>query len=225
MSESFSVRDTQEADLVEAVQLEGMRAVIARRMTESLREMAQFTLHRQVEAARLVLFREGFPADGRPSVNDVVLAAVARGLAHHPSVNATLEDDTIFRWRCVHLGMAVAVDAGLVVPVIRNADELSLRALQEEAARLGRLARDGELTMADIQGGTFTASNLGAFGVDAFTPIINPPQVAILGVGRLSGGSMTLSLTIDHRALDGVPGARFLHDVAEALENPGGYLS
>jgi pyruvate dehydrogenase E2 component (dihydrolipoamide acetyltransferase) len=193
-------------------------------MTESLREMAQLTLHRQVDAAQLGQFREAFAADSRPSVNDLVLAAVARILARHPWVNATLEEESIFRWRCVHLGMAVAVDAGLVVPVIRNADELSLAALREEAARLGRVARDGGLTMADIQGGTFTVSNLGSFGVDAFTPIINPPQVAILGVGRVSRGSMTLSLTIDHRALDGVSGARFLHDLAEAFENPSGYL-
>jgi pyruvate dehydrogenase E2 component (dihydrolipoamide acetyltransferase) len=218
------VSSDREADLLEVVPLKGMRAVIARGMTESLREMAQLTLHRQVEAAQFVQFRESFARGSRPSVNDLVLAAVARVLPQHPSVNATLENETIFRWRSVHLGMAVAVDAGLVVPVIRNAAELSFAELREEAARLGRLARDGGLTMTDIQGGTFTVSNLGAFGVDAFTPIINPPQVAILGVGRVDRGSMTLSLTIDHRAIDGVPGARLLHDLARAFENPSGYL-
>jgi pyruvate dehydrogenase E2 component (dihydrolipoamide acetyltransferase) len=198
-----------------------MRGVIARAMTQSLREMAQLTLHSRVDVSKLVAFRESFAAGSRPSVNELVLACVARALPRHPSVNATLEDDTILRWRCVHLGMAVAVDAGLVVPVIRNAETLSLGALREEAARLGQAARDGALTMAEIQGATFTVSNLGGFGIDAFTPIINPPQVAVLGVGRLDQGSMTLSLTIDHRALDGVPGARFLQDLADVFRDPG----
>jgi pyruvate dehydrogenase E2 component (dihydrolipoamide acetyltransferase) len=209
-------------ELLEAVPLDGMRAVIARTMTQSLREMAQLTLHRQVETEQLVRYRESFDADSRPSFNDLVLSAVARTLLHHPSLNATLEADTISRWKHVHLGMAVAVDAGLVVPVIRNADTLSLPELRAEAARLGLAARDGKLRMPDIQGGTFTVSNLGGFGIDGFTPIVNPPQVAILGVGRIGDPSMTLSLTIDHRALDGVPGARFLQDLADALESPDG---
>lgn len=211
---------SNEGELLERVPLAGMRAVIARRMTDSLREMAQLTLHRLVPTAELVRFRETFATASRPSVNDLVLAGVAHVLVRHPSVNATLEDETISRWRSVHLGVAVAVDAGLVVPVIRNADQLSLSALREEAARLSRLAHDGNLKMADIQGGTFTVTNLGAFGIDAFTPIINPPQVAILGVGRADRESMTLSLTIDHRALDGAPGARFLQDLAGIVENP-----
>jgi len=214
----------RETELAEEVRLEGMRAVIARRLTESLQSMAQLTLHREVQTAKLVEFRDSFAADSRPSVNDVVLLGVARVLARHPLVNATLERETIFRWRCVHLGMAVALDEGLVVPVIRNADKLSLANLQEETARLGRAAREGALTMSDLHDGTFTVSNLGAFGIDAFTPIINPPQVAILGVGRADRGSMTLSLTIDHRALDGVTGARFLHDLAEVLGHPSRHL-
>jgi pyruvate dehydrogenase E2 component (dihydrolipoamide acetyltransferase) len=214
----------REAELLEAVPLQGMRAVIARRMTQSLQAMAQLTLHRDVEATQLVQFREAFAPEARPSINVLVLAAVARVLARHPAVNATLEAETISRWRSVHLGMAVATDGGLTVPVIRDADQLSLAALGKEAARLGQLAREGRLTMADLQGGTFTVSNLGGIGIDAFTPIINPPQVAILGVGRVRNGSMTLSLTIDHRALDGAPGARFLQDLADVLEDPSGYL-
>lgn len=210
----------REAELVEQVPLAGMRAVIARRMTESLREMAQLTLHRRVETGPLERRRAALPPETRPSVNDLMLEAVASVLPKHPSLNATLEESTIHRWRTVHLGIAVSVDDGLVVPVIRNADRLSLAELRAEAARLGRVARAGELTMAEIQGATFTVSNLGSFGIDAFTPIINPPQVAILGVGRIDRGSMTLSLTIDHRALDGVPAARFLDDVAKELEAP-----
>src|SRR5689334_17603280 len=108
------------SDLVEQIPLTGMRDLIARRMVESLQEAAQLTLHRSVGAEAVSAFREMFEDGGRPSVNDVVLAAVARVLTRHPAVNATLEENTISRWRTVHLGMAVAVDEGLVVPVIRN---------------------------------------------------------------------------------------------------------
>jgi pyruvate dehydrogenase E2 component (dihydrolipoamide acetyltransferase) len=205
------------AEILEQVRLEGMRGVIARRMTESLREAAQLTLHREIDAKHLAQFRVS--ANPRPSINDLVLASVARVLRQHPEVNATLENDTISRWRCVHVGTAVAVPGGLVVPVIRNADALPLPALCSEVERLHNLARTGNLTIAEMQGATFTVSNLGAFGIDSFTPIINPPQVAILGVGRIHRGHMTLSLTIDHRALDGVPGARFLADLARTLED------
>jgi pyruvate dehydrogenase E2 component (dihydrolipoamide acetyltransferase) len=210
------------ADLLEEVRLEGMRGVIARRMTESLREAAQVTLHREIDARHLAQFREDSSESPRPSINDLVLASVARVLPRHPEVNATLENDTISRWRCVHVGTAVAIPGGLVVPVIRNADELPLPVLCSEVERLHKLARTGNHTIADMQGATFTVSNLGAFGIDSFTPIINAPQVAILGVGRIHRGHITLSLTIDHRALDGVPGARFLGDLAKTLENLSG---
>lgn len=207
-------------DLLEAVPLEGMRAVIARTMMESIHGMAQLTLHRAVETAALARFREASGRETRPSVNDLVLAAAARSLTRHPAVNATLTEETISRWRTVNVGMAVAVQAGLVVPVIRKADELSLSELQAEAARLAQLAREGTLSFAEIEGATFTVSNLGALGIDSFTPIVNPPQVAILGVGRIREEAMTLSLTIDHRALDGAPGAEFLADLAAVLEDP-----
>jgi pyruvate dehydrogenase E2 component (dihydrolipoamide acetyltransferase) len=209
-----------DSKLAEAVPVKGIRALIARRMGDSLREMAQLTLHREVDTGQLTSLRETSDLDERPSINTLLLSAVARVLPQHPAVNATLQDDTIFRWKSVHLGMAVALDDGLVVPVIRNANQLSLAELQAQAARLASAAREGKLTMPDIEGATFTVTNLGAFGVDAFTPIIDPPQVAILGVGRIRKGAMTLSLTIDHRALDGAPGARFLADLAAALESP-----
>ncbi len=220
----MTLNDEQRNDLLEELPLSGIRGVIARRLTQSLHEMAQLTLHRRVEAARLAEFRDQFDAESRPSLNCLVLAAVAHALTRHPLVNATLEDETISRWRRIDLGMAVAVDAGLLVPVIRHADRLSLAELQHEADRLSRLAREGRLAMTDIQDGTFTVSNLGSFGIDGFTPIVNPPQVAILGVGRLREGAMELSLTIDHRALDGVPGARFLEDLANVFDEPGAYL-
>jgi pyruvate dehydrogenase E2 component (dihydrolipoamide acetyltransferase) len=207
-----------EEELLEAVPLAGMRAVIARTMTASLREMAQLTLHREADVRALLALRASRPEEGRPSVNTIVLAAVARALTRHPLVNATLEDDTISRWRPVHLGLAVALDAGLIVPVIRDAETLSLEELGAEAARLAGRARDRTLTMPEIQGATFTVTNLGGLGIDAFTPIVNPPQVAILGVGRIRGDGMMLSLTLDHRALDGADGARFLQDVQQELD-------
>ncbi|WP_131770223.1 2-oxo acid dehydrogenase subunit E2 [Candidatus Protofrankia californiensis] len=210
--------------LHEAVPLKGMRAAIAAAMMQSLHGTAQLTLHRRFNPEPLVAYRQGFSSDARPSLNDLVLAATARVLHTHPWVNATVEDDTIYRWRCVHLGMAVALDNGLVVPVIRNADRLTLEQLRTETARLGSLARQGRLKVSDIQSGTFTVTNLGHFGIDAFTPILNALQVAILGVGRFENASATLSLTIDHRALDGVPGANFLRDLSAALENPKEHL-
>jgi pyruvate dehydrogenase E2 component (dihydrolipoamide acetyltransferase) len=224
VTDPVAAYNPQEDELLEAVPLDGMRGVIARSMTESLREMAQLTLHRRVEATKLLQFRNTFPSGGRPSVNDLVLVAVARTLVRHPAVNATLEDDTIFRWRSVHLGMAVAMEDGLVAPIIRNAQELGVAELHEEATRLGRLAREGDLKMPDLLGGTFTVSNLGAYGIDSFTPIVNPPQVAILGIGRISDGSMPFSLTIDHRALDGAPAAFFLQEVARVFADPSTYL-
>ena len=212
-----------DTELLEVVRLEGLRGVIAQRLTESLRESAQLTLHRDVDASALVGLRESTAP--RPSFNDLVLFVVSRALPRHPHLNATLEDSTISRWRPVHLGTAVAIEDGLVVPVIRNADRLGLTELQAEAARLHALARDRKLAMADITGGTFTVTNLGAFGIDGFTPILNPPQVGILGVGRVrSDGTMTLSLTIDHRALDGVPGARFLEELAQLFAEPAEWM-
>jgi len=204
-------------DPVDRVPLKGMRGIIARRMTQSLREMAQLTLHRQVTATELVRVRREWEGSPRPSINDLVLLGVVGALTQNPDLNATLEDDVISRWTAVHIGIAVAVEHGLVVPVIRNADALSFDALVRETGRLRDLAVGRGLALSDLEGGTFTVTNLGAFGIDSFTPIINPPQVAILGVGRLRDAGMTLSLTIDHRAVDGVVGARFLADVEESF--------
>jgi pyruvate dehydrogenase E2 component (dihydrolipoamide acetyltransferase) len=211
-------------DLLQAIPLVGMRAAIARSMRDSLQDMAQLTLHRTVPVTNLLTFRNSFPSASRPTMNDLLLCAVAKALPRHPAVNATLEDSTIFRWRPVHLGMAVAVEAGLVVPVIRNADQLTVAALHDETHRLRRLARGSQIGMSDLVGGTFTVSNLGAFGIDWFTPIINPPQVAILGVGRIRAGVVQLSLTVDHRALDGAPAALFLEDLVGVFARPERHL-
>lgn len=210
--------------LGEAVPLRGMRGTIAKRMHHSLQSMAQLTLHREADARGLVRFRDDMktsPHYAQLSYNDVILLAVARMLPQHPALNATLQDELISRWQSVNLGVAVSLDDGLIVPVIRECQERSLLEIMAEARRLSERAREGTLVPQEVFGATFTVTNLGAFGVDGFTPIVNPPEVAILGVGRVRDASaLTLSLTIDHRAVDGVPGTRFLADVAEALADP-----
>jgi pyruvate dehydrogenase E2 component (dihydrolipoamide acetyltransferase) len=152
--------------------------------------------------------------------NDLVLLAVARVLPDHPALNATIDGATISRWASVNLGVAVALDEGLIVPVIRECQSSDLARMIQERQRLTGEARAGTIRSRDLLGSTFTVTNLGAYGVDSFTPIINPPEVAILGVGRVRDETMTLSLTVDHRAVDGVPAARFLAGLAEAFEEP-----
>jgi pyruvate dehydrogenase E2 component (dihydrolipoamide acetyltransferase) len=207
--------------ILEIVRLAGMRRLIATRMTQSLREMAQLTLHRAIDARALLRLREQWQSDSSPTINDLVLFAVAKVLADHPAINATLNGETVTRWRSINLGIAVAIDDGLMVPVLHGANQRSFADLRAEIARLIQRARERKLAMTDIEGATFTVSNLGGLGIDTFTPIVDPPQVAILGVGRINDDRMALSLTIDHRALDGAEGARFLAGLAEVLEGPG----
>ena len=176
---------------------------------------------------------EAWQHDGvRPSYTDFVIRAVAKALEQHPRMNATFGDTEITLHGAIHVGLAVALDDGLVVPVIRDANRLPLAALARESARLAGAARDGRLGLDDLQGATFTISPLGMFGVDSFTPILNAPQVGILGVNRIRDDvawdgdrpqrqqRMMLSLTWDHRALDGAPAARFLAAVRDLLESP-----
>lgn len=221
----------------ERIPLRGMRRTIADRMHRSLQEMAQLTLGMRVrmdEALRLreQLIAEWQPEGIRPSITDLVIRAAAKALRRHPALNARVEADAIVLEPAVHIGMAVALDAGLVVPVIRGADALSLRDLARETSRLAEAARAGTLGLDDYAGQTFSVTSLGMAGVEFFTPIINPPNVAILGIGRIvddtawegdrpvRARSLTLSLTIDHRAVDGAPGAAFLAEVRDLLESP-----
>ena len=206
---------------VATIPLKGMRGVVARQMVLRLRDGAQLTLHRSVSAEGMTRFRSSCDAGNRPTYNDILLACAVATLTNHPEVNATLEEDVISQWGHVNIGFAVALDAGLVVPVIHQAQAKTLGEIAAATADLGARAREGKLKMPEIAHGTFTVSNLGTFGIDFFTPIINPPQVAILGIGRIHEGRVGLSLTIDHRALDGAPGARFLDDLATALAAPG----
>lgn len=221
----------------ERIPLRGMRKTIADRMHRSLQEMAQLTLGMRVrmdEALRLrdQLIAEWQAENIRPSITDLIIRATAKALRQHPALNARVEADAIVIEPAIHIGIAVALEAGLVVPVIRNADTLDLRTLAQETARLAAAARAGTLGLDDYAGQTFSVTSLGMAGVEFFTPIINPPNVAILGVGQvvddvrwdgdrpLRARSLTLSLTIDHRAVDGAPGAAFLATVRDLLESP-----
>jgi pyruvate dehydrogenase E2 component (dihydrolipoamide acetyltransferase) len=215
------------------VRLAGMRGTIAKRMHASLRDMAQLTLTMDADMNAVVLDRESRKVKGRaPSFTDYVVAAAARALAQNPNVNAQVVGEEIALLPDIHVGLAVALDNGLIVPVIRHADHLRLDALAAETGRLADAARSGGLPPGDLEGATFSVSTLGMFGVDAFTPVINPPNVAILGVGRIRDEvvavdgaigirkRVTLSLTWDHRVLDGAPAATFCRSIVDALENP-----
>jgi len=219
------------------IALRGMRKVIAQRMHASLQQMAQLTMTMDVrmdEAVKLrqQLIDEWAPEGIRPSYTDLVIRAVARAVGIHPLLNATMHETEIELFEDVHIGMAVALDDGLVVPVIRDAGRLPLKEIAAESTRLAEAARSGTLGLDEMTGGTFSVTALGMAGIDAFTPIINPPNVAILGIGRIRDDvgwdgdrpvkqqRMTLSLTIDHRAVDGAPGAAFLGSVRDLLEAP-----
>jgi len=196
--------------------------------------MAQLTLTMDAEMDAVVADRDRRKGSGGavPSFTDYVVAATARALALHPRMNAQIAEDGIAVLPVVHVGLAVAVDNGLLVPVVRDTVARNLADLAAETTRLANAARGGAITPADLEGGTFSVSALGAFGVDAFTPVINPPNVGILGVGRLRDDvvvdgkkvgtvkRLTLSLTWDHRVVDGVPAAQFCRSIVELLADP-----
>ena len=217
------------------VRMRGMRATIASRMHQSLHDMAQLTLTMDAAMDRIVADRQRRQVDGAaPSYTDYVIAAAAAALVEHPIVNSQITDEGVALLPEVNMGMAVALDNGLVVPVVRGADRLSIEEISVETARLAAAARSRSLGLPDFEGATFTVTAMGMYGVDAFTPIINPPNTAILGVGRVRRDVhwddddrpvplpvLTLSLTWDHRAFDGAPAAEFTRTVREVLESWG----
>ncbi len=227
----------------DTIRLSGIRGTIAKRMHESLRQMAQLTLFMDADFDAVVADRERRKEFGTaPSYTDYIIAAAARALGEHPLVNSQITDDGVALLPAAHVGMAVALDGGLIVPVIRHTAALDLDTLSVESSRLADAARTGSLELADLEGGTFSVSTLGMFGVDGFTPVINPPNTAILGVGRLRDDvvastkakkgkkadkvkmstvkRLTLSLTWDHRAFDGAPAAAFCKTIADLLGDP-----
>lgn len=225
------------------IPLTSRRKVIAQRMVASRQQTVPVTLTTKADAANLVNLREQFKTTSRespiPSYQDIITKLVAGALRRHPLLAGRWDEDAIVlpAENEVHIGMAVDTDDGLLVPVLRNAAQLSLIELAARSRQLVGQARAGKLTAADMHGSVFTITNLGAFGIDAFTPIINFPETAILGLGSirrepvvLDDGSivsrhqLTLSLTFDHRVLDGAPAARFLQDIATAIANPSAAL-
>lgn len=226
------VIDAREVPEVETVPIRGMRKTIAQRMQQSLHDMAQVTLVTEADVTELIARREALKTDFEVSYTDLVLKATASALTEHPHINATSTGDEIQVHPEIHIGVAVALDDGLQVPVVRDVDQKTLAQVAAATAALAEKARAGRLTSEDLADGTFTVTNLGTYEVDGFTPIINPPQAAILGVGRIvekpavyegeiaKRAMMTLSLTFDHRVVDGGPAAAFLKDVKGRLENP-----
>jgi pyruvate dehydrogenase E2 component (dihydrolipoamide acetyltransferase) len=221
----------------EEVPLTRLRTLTAQRLTDSAREAPHFYLTRAVHTDALLAFRVQVNTDlgdagVRVSVTDLLVKACARALTTHPDVNSSWAQTRLLRHHRIHIGVAVATDDGLNVPVIHDADRKTLSQLSRQAHDLAERARAGRLSLEEVTGATFTITNLGMYGVDHFTAIINPPQAAILAAGAATEGpivrdgqlaigtTMHLTLAIDHRVLDGAAGAQFLADVAALIEHP-----
>ena len=208
--------------------------IMAERMTASWTTAPHFYLVREVNVSRLVTWREraSKQTGARITYTDLLMRLVAAALAQHPRVNVSWKDGAIVQHADINIGLAVAIDDGLLVPVLHRADTLSLADIATHREDLVARAQAGKLRPADIQGGGFTISNLGMYGVDAFNAIVNPPQAAILAVGRMADRvvavngqpavqpTMVLTLSCDHRALDGARGAQFLGALADLIEEP-----
>ena len=221
----------------EDVKLPNIRKVIARSMHDSLSTMAQLTLNASFDATDLMELRQTIKENGEKlglanvTLNDMVLYAVSRVLPNHRDCNAHFLDDTMRYFNTVNLGVAVDTPRGLMVPTVFAAEKLTLNELAKQTKTVIKEAQSGTISPDKLKGGSFTVTNLGSLGVESFTPVINPPQTAILGVCNItrrikdedgedvSYPAMGLSLTFDHRALDGAPAAKFLKDLCFALEN------
>ncbi|MGA0902611.1 MAG: dihydrolipoamide acetyltransferase family protein [Opitutales bacterium] len=218
----------------EVTPVKGIRKVIAERMIQSLHTTAQLTLHASFELSRAQAYRKERLDAGQSkvSLNDVIAHAIVKSLGEHPALNAHFLGDRIATFEKVHLGVAVDTPKGLLVPVIRDASEMSIEKISAEVKNLAGACREGTISPDNLSGGSFTLTNLGMLGVETFTPVLNAPEVAILGVGgivlkpkRTESGeveyvdTLPLSLTIDHQAVDGAPAARFLQSLVERLEN------
>jgi pyruvate dehydrogenase E2 component (dihydrolipoamide acetyltransferase) len=225
----------------EDVPLSQMRKTIAKRLVESLSPVPHFFLRITVDMTRILDARKRvnamLEASGeKVSINDFVLRATAQALAHHPEVNAQWNGDSVRRHYRVHLGVAVAVDEGLITPVIRDADRKGLAEIGREVKELAARGREKRLQPEEYTGSTFSVSNLGMFGIHEFTGVINPPEAGILAVGGIEdtpvaeGGQVTVkpvmrvTMSCDHRVIDGATGARFLQTLKGMLEEPAAIL-
>ncbi|MBI5950328.1 MAG: 2-oxo acid dehydrogenase subunit E2 [Chloroflexi bacterium] len=226
------------ADVVERIPLKGVRAIIAERMGTSVHTTARVTLVMEVDATKFVATRERIKAKVSkdwgfaPGYNDLLAKVVAVALRQFPYMNARLAPDAIELMGHVNIGMAVDTERGLLVPVVKDADKKNLRQFGEDFRRMVDGARSGRSLPDDLSGGTFTITNLGMYDIDAFTPVINLPEAAILGVGRIAPKAVphgdqivirqmwTLSLVFDHRLVDGAPAARFLQMIKSLIEDP-----
>ena len=221
----------------EVIPMTGIREIIAERMTLSVQTNASVTLHTEVDATAFVELRRMLndklqAKEISLTYTDLLVKVVANALGEHPRLNATLTNEGIHLLTEINIGVAVALEDGLVVPVVRNADKERLSEISALVRGFAERARSNQLTPSELQGGSFTITNLGNFGIDAFTPIINPPESAILGVGRIVKkpvvhndeiairSMLTLSLTFDHRVIDGAPAAQFLQTVAGYIQDP-----
>lgn len=223
------------------IPLSGIRKISAARLTESARTVVPVTLTTDADATEMVRLRKQIAADLKPaglpvpSYNDMLVKIVAVALSEHPALNASFTDEGILLHAAANIGVAVDSERGLLVPVVADAGNKSLQQIAADTSRLIEQARAGKLKSDEMSGGTFTISNLGMFNIDAFTPIINLPESAILGVGRIQARPvvvdeendtvevrrmMALSLTFDHRVVDGAPAARFLNRVRQLIERP-----
>jgi pyruvate dehydrogenase E2 component (dihydrolipoamide acetyltransferase) len=231
------------AEQLQAVPLTQMRKTIARRLQQSMQTAPHFYVTMTIDATRLSQLREAvneYAATLRPPVkvsfNDLIVRAVAMALAKRPEVNVSLDGEQLLFKNQIHIGIAVALPAGLIVPVIHDADRKGVLDIARESQRLVEAARASRLKLEDLSGGTFSVSNLGMYGVDEFTAIINPPESAILAVGAIIPSpvvdagqvvvrdQMKVTLSADHRALDGAVAAGFLQDLKHLLEQPLGML-
>jgi len=223
---------------VKVIPFEGMRKIIADNMQASLQNAAQLTAFTEVDVTEMVRFRdlvrEEYKKDDsvKISYNDIIILATARALLQHPIMNSTLIGEEILVHDTVHMGIAVALSEGLIVPKLRHAEKKNLLQIAKGVRQLAQKAREGALTIEEVTDGTFTITNVSMLGMDGFTPVLNPPETGILGVGRVIEKPavfkgeitirhmMTLSLTFDHRVVDGAPAMTFLKTLARFLEQP-----
>ncbi|MGE7852687.1 dihydrolipoamide acetyltransferase family protein [Bacillus paramycoides] len=236
--ERVTIPEVLEQEQSKVIPVAGMRKAIATRMHASLQNSAQLTLTMKVDVTDLVALHKNMAEivqkryGNKLTITDFVSRAVVIALQEHKEMNSAYINDTIHQFEHVHLGMAVALENGLVVPAIRFANNLSLVELSKEIKKAAQKAREGSLSSDDMQGTTFTISNLGSFGIEYFTPVLNTPETGILGVGAIEhvpvykgeelqkGSMLPLSLTFDHRVLDGAPAAAFLRTIKQYLEEP-----